>query len=90
MKKKKIPLRKCLGCGQQFPKAELIRVVKNKAGDVFLDLTNRANGRGAYICRSPQCLKTALKRKAIQRSLEVALSDQVAAELTKAIEDVAR
>ncbi len=62
-------------------------MVKNKTGDVFLDLTNRANGRGAYICRSSECLKTALKRKAIQRSLQVMLSEQVAAELTKAIED---
>ncbi len=90
MKQKKIPLRKCLGCGQQFPKKQLIRVVKNKEGAVFLDLTNRANGRGAYICRSADCLKTALKRKAIQRALEVALSEAVEAALTEAIGDVNR
>ncbi len=88
MKKKKIPLRKCLGCGEQFPKKELIRVVKTKQGEIFLDETNRANGRGAYICRSAECLKTALKRKAIQRSLETALSDDVQAELEKAILNV--
>ncbi len=88
MKKKKIPLRKCLGCGEQFPKKELVRVVKTKACEVFLDDSNRANGRGAYICRSAECLKTALKRKAIQRSLETALSDEVQAELEKAILNV--
>ncbi len=88
MKKKKIPLRKCLGCGEQFPKKELVRVVKTKDGQVFLDDSNRANGRGAYVCRSAECLKTALKRKAIQRSLETALSETVQAELEKAILNV--
>ncbi len=88
MKKKKIPLRKCLGCGEQFPKKELVRVVKTKQGDIFLDATNRANGRGAYICHSAECLKKALKRKAIQRSLETALSDEVQIELEKAILNV--
>ncbi len=88
MKKKKIPLRKCLGCGEQFPKKDLIRVVKTKEGAIFLDETNRANGRGAYICRSAECLHKALKRKAIQRSLETALSDEVQAELEMAILNV--
>ncbi len=88
MKNKKIPLRKCLGCNQQFAKKELVRVVKTKDGQIFLDHTNRANGRGAYICRSAECLKLALKRKAIQRSLAVALSDEVQAELERAIINV--
>ncbi len=86
-KTKKVPLRKCLGCAEQFPKRALIRVVKNKEGDVFVDKTNRANGRGAYICHSAACLKKALKRNAIQRALGVALSEAVQAELEASIGD---
>ncbi len=86
-KTKKIPLRKCLGCAEQFPKRELIRVVKNKEGQVFVDKSGRANGRGAYICHSADCLKKALKRNAIQRALQVALSDEVQAELEASIEN---
>ncbi len=86
-KTKKIPLRKCLGCAVQFPKKELIRVVKNKEGSVFVDKTGRANGRGAYLCHNAECLKKALKRKAIQRALDIALSPQIEAELEASIEN---
>ena len=81
MKEKRIPLRKCVGCGQMKPKAELIRVVRDNAGGVSLDPSGEA-GRGAYICRQGDCLTQA--RKA--RRLEKAFSAPVAPEIYDALE----
>ena len=80
---KKIPLRKCLGCMESFPKKELIRVVRTPEGDVCIDLTGKKSGRGAYICKSEACLKKAVKSKRIQNNLEVSLSDELIDALTK-------
>lgn len=77
MKVRKVPLRKCVGCGEQKPKKELIRIVKNKDGDLFVDFTGKANGRGAYICSDIKCLQTARKRKALNRALETEISDEI-------------
>ena len=74
-------MRKCMGCMEMFPKRELIRVVKSKNEDesysVSLDLTGKKNGRGAYICKSPECLKKARKAKRIERALECEISDGI-------------
>ena len=62
MKKvKKIPQRKCIVCQDRDSKKELMRIVKNKEGEIFLDPSGRANGRGAYICKDSECLKKAIK-----------------------------
>ena len=82
-KVKKIPLRKCLGCMESFPKKELIRVVRTPEGDVCIDHTGKKSGRGAYICKSEACLKKAVKSKRIQNNLEVSLSDELIDALTK-------
>ncbi len=74
---KKIPERNCVGCGNQFPKNELIRVVKTQSGEVFLDTTGKMSGRGAYICRNTECFKKARKAKKLERSLSVAISDEI-------------
>ncbi|MBR7101428.1 MAG: YlxR family protein [Clostridia bacterium] len=84
-KVKKIPLRKCLGCMESFPKKELVRVVRTPEGDVCIDLTGKKSGRGAYICKSEACLKKAIKSKRIQNNLEVTLSDELAEALAKEI-----
>lgn len=76
MKVRKVPLRKCVGCGEQKPK-DLIRIVKNKDGELFVDFTGKANGRGAYICPDIKCLQTAQKRKALNRALETEISDEI-------------
>ena len=76
-KVKKIPLRKCLGCMESFPKKELIRVVRTPEGDVCIDLTGKKSGRGAYICKSEACLKKAVKSKRIQNNLEVEISEEL-------------
>jgi predicted RNA-binding protein YlxR (DUF448 family) len=82
-KVKKIPLRKCLGCMESFPKKELIRVVRTPEGDLCIDLTGKKSGRGAYICKSEACIKKAVKSKRIQHNLEVSLSDELIDALTK-------
>ncbi len=77
MQKKKIPLRKCTGCGEMKPKKELVRVVKTPDDEVLIDLTGRVNGRGAYICPNAQCLKIARKSKRIEKSFQMQIPDEV-------------
>ena len=77
MKQKKIPVRKCTGCGEQKPKKELVRVVKTPNGEILLDLTGKASGRGAYICNNAECLKKARKSKRIDRTFEMTIPDEV-------------
>ena len=74
---KKIPMRQCLGCGEMKPKKELIRVVKNNEGAVSLDLTGRASGRGAYICRDIECFRKARKARKFEKSFECRIDDTV-------------
>ena len=80
---KKIPLRKCVGCGEMKPKKELVRVVKSADGELSLDLTGKKAGRGAYICRDLTCFQNA--RKA--RRLERAFSCQIPAEIYDRMEE---
>lgn len=88
MKKiKKIPVRKCVGCMENKPKKELIRIVKNKDGEVFIDLTGKANGRGAYICSNVECLAKAKKSKSLQRTLGTTLSEEIYKDLEKALSE---
>jgi predicted RNA-binding protein YlxR (DUF448 family) len=83
MAEKKIPMRKCLGCGEMKPKKELIRAVKSPEGEISLDLTGKKSGRGAYICKNSACLKKAIKSKRIQSNLEVEIPESVTIELEK-------
>ena len=66
--KKKIPLRMCIACGEMKPKRELIRVVKTKDGDIFADVTGKASGRGAYVCKSADCFAILKKQKKLNRA----------------------
>ncbi|NLN15647.1 MAG: YlxR family protein [Tissierellia bacterium] len=84
-KKRKIPIRKCIGCGEGKPKKELIRIVRTPEGEVKADLTGRANGRGAYICPAVECLNKAIKTKSIARSLETDIPDEVYEEIREVI-----
>ena len=83
---KKVPLRQCLGCREMKPKRELIRVVRSPEGAVSLDFRGKAPGRGAYVCRSPECLKKALKSRAIDRAFDVTLPPEVIEQLTGQME----
>ena len=69
MKVKKIPMRMCNGCMEMKPKNELIRVVKDKEDNISVDLTGKKSGRGAYICKSVECLEKAFKAKRLNKNL---------------------
>ena len=83
---KKIPQRQCMGCRERKAKRELIRVVRTPEGNVNLDFGGKMNGRGAYICPQMDCLKKALKSKALDRSLEVTIPQEVYDRLEKEME----
>ena len=83
---KKIPQRQCMGCRERKPKRELIRIVRCTDGEVRLDFGGKMNGRGAYICPNSECLKKALRSKALDRSLEVTIPEEVYERLTREIE----
>ena len=83
---KKIPQRQCMGCRERKAKREMIRVVRGTDGNVSLDFGGKMNGRGAYICPNPECLKKAQRAKALERSLEVTIPEEVYARLEKEME----
>ena len=83
---KKIPMRQCLGCREMKPKPELLRVVRSPEGEISLDTRGKKPGRGAYICPNMDCLKKALRSKALDRSLEVTIPQEVYARLEKEME----
>ena len=80
--KRKTPMRMCTGCGEMKPKLELVRIVRSPEGEVSLDLTGKKPGRGAYICRSAECLRAAQKK----RRLEKAFACQISSEIYEAME----
>ena len=74
---KKIPQRQCMGCRERKNKRDMIRVVRQTTGTVSLDFSGKLNGRGAYVCPDPECLKKARKAKSLERSLEVSIPEEV-------------
>ena len=75
MKVKKIPQRKCVGCGEMKSKKELIRVVRSPEGDISLDLTGKKAGRGAYVCPDKECITKAYKGHRLEKALEKQVND---------------
>lgn len=86
MKTRKIPLRTCVVTGEKLDKRDLLRVVKNKEGEVKVDLTGKMNGRGAYIKRDVKVLDEAIKKKSLERKLECNISNEVYDEIKKILE----
>lgn len=83
---KKIPMRQCLGCRAMKAKRELVRVVRGAEGSIGLDLKGKASGRGAYICRNEDCLKKAMKSRALERALSVPVPEELYESLRKEME----
>ncbi|MGX8701321.1 RNase P modulator RnpM [Caproiciproducens sp.] len=77
MHEKKVPMRMCSGCGEMKPKKELVRVVKSPEQEISLDLTGRRPGRGAYVCRSIDCLKAARKARRFEKAFSCKIPDEV-------------
>lgn len=88
VKPRKIPQRQCVSCRTMYDKRDLLRVVKSPEGDISLDATGKKSGRGAYVCRSAECLKKAQKSKALERALEIAIPEEVYAALQQQMEVV--
>ena len=86
MKVRKIPMRMCVGCREMKDKRELIRVVRSPDGAVSLDPTGKKSGRGAYVCRKPECLARALKQRQLERQLDASLNPETAAALQAEME----
>ena len=84
--KKKVPMRKCVGCGEMKAKKELLRVLRTEEGEFVLDTTGRKNGRGAYVCVSRECFGKAVKNKGLERSFKQAIPKEVYEILEKEME----
>lgn len=82
---KKIPLRQCLGCREMKPKRELIRAVRSPEGEVSLDFKGKKPGRGAYLCYNPECLKRAVKSRALSRAFGVEIPPEIMETLAEQI-----
>ena len=85
---KKIPMRRCIGCLESKSKKDLCRIVKDADGNIFLDLTGKMEGRGAYICYQIDCLEKAIKNKRLQKEFEMQIGNDIFEELRSKIENV--
>ena len=74
---KKVPMRKCVGCGEMKSKKEMMRVLKTAENEIVLDTTGRKNGRGAHLCFCKECLQNAAKNRGLERSLKMAIPKEV-------------
>ncbi len=80
---KKIPMRQCVGCGEMKSKKEMMRVLKTPEDEIVLDVTGKKNGRGAYLCKSSECLIKARKNKGLERSFKMSIPNEVYDKLEK-------
>ena len=74
---KSLPQRTCIGCNSKKNKNELIRIVKDKEGNISIDKTGKAAGRGAYICDNIECLERAIKTKKIDKAFEMKINNEI-------------
>ena len=86
MKTRKIPMRMCVGCREMKEKRALLRIVKNAEGAISFDRVGKAPGRGAYICRSKECLQKAVKQRQLERALETQIAQDVYQQLMEEID----
>ena len=85
---KKIPLRQCVGCMEMKGKKDMMRVLKSEDGSICLDATGKKNGRGAYVCKSKNCLTLARKNKGLERSFKMSIPDDVYDTLEREFENL--
>ncbi|MBR6626664.1 MAG: YlxR family protein [Lachnospiraceae bacterium] len=85
---KKVPLRQCVGCGEMKGKKDMMRVLKTVEDEICLDVTGKKNGRGAYLCKSKECLVHARKNKGLERSLKMSIPGEVYETLEKEFDSI--
>ena len=88
--KSKVPMRQCTGCREMKNKKELLRVLRSAEGEILLDDTGRKNGRGAYLCRDPECLQKARRSKGLERSLKIEIPEEIYERLEKELNAIAK
>ena len=86
---RKVPMRKCTGCGEMKSKREMLRVLRTTEDEIILDATGRKNGRGAYLCGSTECFQKAVKSRGLERSLKTVIPAEVYGSLEEEIEKFA-
>ncbi len=87
IKRRKIPLRVCIGCQEKKAKKELVRVVRTPEGNIILDLTGKKPGRGAYICPLQSCLQKAIKGKRLEKNLQMPVSSELVNAISAMLEN---
>ena len=85
MQQKKVPMRKCVGCGEMKPKKELVRIVRTPEGEITADPTGKKSGRGAYVCLNPECVKKAEKGRRLERAFACQIPPEVYGALAGAV-----
>ncbi len=86
---KKIPMRMCVGCRQMREKREMIRVIRTQDNEFLIDRTGKKNGRGAYLCKNPECLDQAVKNHGLERSFRTKIPKETAEKLLKEMRELA-
>ena len=86
--KKKVPMRKCVGCGEMKPKKELIRILRTEEEEFVIDTTGKKNGRGAYLCPQKACFEQAVKNRGLERSFKQAIPQEVYERLEKEMDEI--
>ena len=82
-------MRQCIGCQEMKSKKEMMRILRTTENEIVLDTTGRKNGRGAYLCKNPECLRKAIKSRGLERSFKMAIPQEVYARLEKEMEGLA-
>jgi len=78
VKRRKIPMRMCLGCNEMKPKKELIRIVRTVEGTIEIDLTGKKSGRGTYVCKNDECIEASIKENRLSKALNTGISKETA------------
>ena len=86
---RKVPMRQCIGCQEMKSKKEMMRILRTTENEIVLDTTGRKNGRGAYLCKNPECLRKAIKSRGLERSFKMAIPQEVYDRLEKVMEGLA-
>lgn len=76
-KEKRVPMRTCVACREEKPKKEMLRIVKNADGEIFLDFSGKAAGRGAYICNGEDCIRKLVKHKLLHKAFAAQVDDGI-------------
>lgn len=85
---KKVPLRQCVGCGEMKGKRDMMRVLKTAENEICLDVTGKKNGRGAYVCKSRECLQKARKNRGLERSFKMSIPNELYDTLEREFENL--